>query len=227
MRMSAFLPVKGQSKRVPMKNFLPLPGEPFGLFGRKLDHLCSTPSLDEIVVSSDSDSAKRIVEGRADPRLRFVQRPQGLAEDDTSIRQLCDHAVEVVGASHILWTHVTSPFFGPADYESAIESYFDALDRDFDSLMSVQTLNEFALFRGEPVNFGHSENYWPRTQDLEPVRILNSAVFIASSEVFRKYRNRIGPKVFCYETGKRQSFDVDTTTDMDELRTILAFEASL
>ena len=213
MSVTAFIPVKESSKRAPLKNFRNFGDSSKSLLEIKLQQLCKLDTLDEIVVSSDSSKAKATVADMGDPRIRFEPRAERLAADDTNIRDLVAHACEVSTMSDILWTHVTSPFFGSKNYEEAISQYRQAKIEGFDSLISVEVLNKYAIFNGFHLNFGSEDVFWPRTQDLEPVFVVNSAIFIAGRDLMKASLNRIGTRVHYLETDAITGLDIDTEKD--------------
>ena len=83
----------------------------------------------------------------------------------------------------------------------------------FDSLMSVNKIQNFLWKNGRPINYDYKKNKWPRTQDLEPIFEINSAIFIANKDIYENLGNRIGNNPFLFENSKMQSFDIDWEED--------------
>ena len=111
-----------------------------------------------------------------------------------------------------MWTHVTSPFVSSNVYDNVINTYFNML-KDYDSLMTVSKLNSFLWFNNNPINYDRRNEKWPRTQTLNPIYEINSAVFINSYKTFKKSKDRIGFKPFLFELDKIISHDIDWPED--------------
>ncbi len=79
-------------------------------------------------------------------------------------------------------------------YTRAINDYFSFIKTDkFDSLMSVTPLRVHVWDRkGEPVNYKRGEIRWPRSQQVDPLFEVNSAIFINSRENYIRLEDRIG-----------------------------------
>ena len=80
--------------------------------------------------------------------------------------------------------------------------------------MSVHKMQEFiwSLSNNDLINRGENNLRWPRTQDLEPLYVVNSAFFIGSRDIYRN-GDRVGEKPFLYEMDSIQSIDVDWEDD--------------
>ena len=67
------------------------------------------------------------------------------------------------------------------------------------------------------ISHNNSQKKWPRTQDLKPLYVANSAVFFAKKNVYVKNNNRVcnNPLPIISDTNK--SFDID---DMDDFKKI-------
>jgi N-acylneuraminate cytidylyltransferase len=157
------------------------------------------------------------IAARIDPqqeKIKVIVRPEHLCLDTTVLTDLIAYVPEIVKESHIIWGHTTTPFVTAEDYDKGIEAYFSKLDEGYDSLISVTPLQNFLLDKdAEVYNYDAGANRWPRTQDLPVLYEVNHAMFIASREIYRKERNRVGNKPFLYEQDKIKSFDIDWQDD--------------
>lgn len=219
MTVTAFLPCRAGSERVPNKNTRAFAGEPDGLLGIKLDQLLATRGIDRILLSSNDPQVIAIGEkrgaGRPGSRLDIDLRPDILCSSSTSTDAVIAHVPTVIPAGDVLWTHVTSPFFTACDYDAAISSYRSAKDEGFDSLMGVSRLSTF-LWNGEgPVNYDREQVKWPRTQTLAPLWEVNSTIFLAPIDVYRQFGDRIGKRPKLYEVEHKSAVDVDWPEDFD------------
>jgi len=215
--ITAFLPCRAGSQRVPHKNTRPFGGEPDGLLGIKLRQLLAVPGIDRVLLSTNDPEVLRIAEPHlagAGGRLVVDHRPDHLCTSSTSTDEVIAHVPRVIEAGDVLWTHVTSPFFGPADYGDAIAAYRAARAAGtHDSLMGVLEIRSFVWMAGRPVNYDRAMEKWPRTQTLPPVHEINSSIFLAPREIYEHQHDRIGQAPLPFVVPKDKSLDVDWEED--------------
>lgn len=216
--ISVFLPTRKGSERVINKNTRSFCGHKNGLLEIKLNQLLKTKLIHEIILSSNDEASleygKRI--SKNDSRLKIIERPEILALSSTNLIDLVKYVPLICNMSHILWTHVTSPFVMAEDYDNAIKSYFQAINDGFDSLMSVKKIQNFIWSKETDDLINRiTDVKWPRTQDLAPLYEIDSAFFIASKDVYLSNQDRIGIKPFLMEQLGHKSFDVDWEADFE------------
>lgn len=211
MYTSVFLPVKARSTRLNNKNFMKFLGNQ-SLLQLKTRQILACGLIDELVISTDAREAVLTqLDQIDDHRLRIEERGSHLCRDDTSIEALSTHAGEITSYQQVIWTHVTSPLFSEESYVNHITAY-RALQSSYDSAVSVRSYHDFVLFRDKPLNFDEPRNRWPRTQDLEPISIINNAFFLTDRNLLLEGR-RLGETPMLIEAGLRESVDIDTEED--------------
>ena len=208
-----FLPCRKGSQRVPRKNVKPFAGHPNGLIQVKLKQLLSCGSIEEIVLSTNDEEILDYASGLRQERIRLHHRAEELSSSQTSTDQLVAHALTLIPEGHILWTHVTSPFITGVIYEDIIGEYIKNLGQGYDSLMTVNELYSFLWQEGQAMNYDRSVEKWPRTQTLKPVHEVNSGVFLAPCEIYKRQNDRIGRAPYLYVLDKLTSHDVDWPED--------------
>lgn len=217
MTITAFLPCRAGSQRVPHKNTRPLADQEEGLLGIKLGQLLATPEIDLVLLSTNDPLVIEIGEryvDRAMGRLRIDHRPDHLCSASTSTDEVIAYAASLVHEGDVLWTHVTSPFFDAVEYSAAIAAYRAALaGGTHDSLMGVLALHTFMWDDKGPINYDRNIEKWPRTQTLPPVYEVNSSIFIADAEIYRVRHDRIGERPVLYPVSKEKTIDVDWEED--------------
>lgn len=215
--MTAFLPCRAGSQRVPQKNTKPFAGRADGLLGLKITQLAACPLIDRIMVSTNDPLVVAVAEAYVSelgPRVIIDHRPDHLCSSSTSTDEVVEYIPSVIPNGDVLWTHVTSPFFDTEDYLQAIRTYYEKIDAGtHDSLMSVLPLYAFLWNATDPINYDRKLEKWPRTQTLQPVYEVNSAVFIHSVEGIVETGDRIGNRPYLLEADKLKSFDVDWEDD--------------
>ncbi|WP_436373770.1 cytidylyltransferase domain-containing protein [Cytobacillus sp. BC1816] len=216
-KITAFLPCRKGSQRVINKNTRPFCGIDGGLTKIKINQLINTPSINKIIVSTDDEKVKNICYEQLSKSLKefeIIERPAHLASSTTSTDDVITYVTNVVKEeSDILWTHVTSPFIDEGFYENAIEKYIKHKD-EFDSLMSVTKIQKYLWdSKGSSINYDRSVEKWPPTQTLPELYEINSAIFIANIEIYKRYSDRIGIKPYLFETDENSSRDIDWEHD--------------
>lgn len=211
--ISAFLPCRKGSERVPRKNVKAFGRFTNGLIEIKLKQLLGCPEIDQIVLSTDDDEIIEYAKMLREPRLKIHRRESRLASSETSTDDLVQHARDLIGRGHILWTHVTSPFVNEGEYSKVINEYRRRIAVGYDSLMTVTPLHGFLWNDAGPINYDRATEKWPRTQTLEPIYEINSAVFLASVNVYDAARDRIGSAPFLYSLDRVTAWDIDWPDD--------------
>ena len=214
--LSIVLPVRKGSKRVKNKNTRRFGGFKNGLLELKLEQLVNVNGAREIIVSSNDGHCIDIAERYKETYENIIvdRRPDYLAEDDTDLAELISYFGSIVNSNHILWTHATSPFVDANIYRDMIDKYFNVIHGDYDSLMSVKTIQNFIWDeeKGDLIN-REGKLRWPRTQDLRPLYEINSAVFITSRETYKKAGDRVGRSPYLFKLNGLVSIDIDWELD--------------
>ena len=213
MSIHAFLPCRQGSERVPRKNIKPFAGFNNGLVEIKLSQLLSCPSIDEVVLSTNDDDILEFVSTIKNKKLTLHKRNDELCSSSTSTDELIKHALDLVPQGNILWTHVTSPFVNSYQYELIIQEYFKRLDQGYDSLMTTSLIRGFLWNKDGAINYERDREKWPRTQTIDPVHEINSAVFLNSSANYKDIGDRIGLKPYLSVLDKFVGHDVDWPDD--------------
>lgn len=211
--ITAFLPCRAGSERVPKKNIRPFATFEHGLIEIKLSQLISCEAIDKIILSTNDNEIISYAEALDEPKLNIHRRPELLATNKTSTDDLIKHVNELVSSGHIFWTHVTSPFVNASICEKIIESYFLFLSKGYDSLMTTTPFRGFLWNEYGPVNYDRTVEKWPRTQTLMPLHEVNSAIFLAPSNVYAQNFDRIGNFPYLYQLDRFTGHDIDWEED--------------
>jgi CMP-N-acetylneuraminic acid synthetase len=204
-KLTALVPMKAHSERVPDKNTRPFNGRP--LFHWVLATLNATAAVDEIVVNTDSAEIARAA-GEAFG-ARTIERPERLRGDFVSMNEIILHDVSVVESDYYLQTHCTNPLLRPETVEDAFETFRTS---DCDSLFSVTPLRT-RLWDAETRPINHERDELQRTQDLDPVYEENSNVYLFTRASVQRRENRIGDDPVTYEMDENEAIDIDYPID--------------
>ena len=210
MKVTALLPMKEHSSRVPDKNIRKFVNEP--LFYKILYELHSSLFIDRIIINTDSELIAKMAEKKSDKIVIHI-RPDELKGDYVSMNLILKYDIEHCDADVYLQTHSTNPLLRQQTINSAIQKYFQAIEEGYDSLFSV-TRYQTRLYDSNGKAVNHNPNELIRTQDLPVLFEENSCLYIFSRQSFTQNAdNRIGRNPYMFEINKTEAIDIDTEED--------------
>jgi CMP-N-acetylneuraminic acid synthetase len=206
----ALVPMRHHSARVEGKNYRKVAGRP--LYSWILDTLLLCDGLSRIVVDTDSPIITRGIQGDY-PGIEVINRPVHLRADEIPMNEILLYDVGQVESEFYLQTHSTNPLLSINSINNALDSFFQAWPEN-DSLFSVTSIQaRFWTPEGEAVN--HDPGVLIPTQDLHPLLIENSCIYIFSREGLLANRNRIGSSPVLYEIDHQEALDIDTEWELE------------
>jgi CMP-N-acetylneuraminic acid synthetase len=211
MKITALLPMKAHSERVPNKNIKNFCGR--SLYHAVLTALLQSEYIDKVVIDTDSDIIKEEALKNFE-KVVIIDRPKEIQGDFVSMNDIIAYDLKQTEGGHFLQTHSTNPLLQTSTIDLAIKTYFKNLKK-FDSLFSVTRLQTRLYWKdGSPVN--HNPNELLRTQDLQPVYEENSNFYIFSKKSFAEASQaRIGLKPQLFEINKLEAVDIDEPEDWE------------
>jgi len=211
MKITALLPMKAHSERVPNKNIRNFCGRP--LYHAVLSTLLQSEYIDQVIINTDSDIIKEDALKNFE-RVVIIDRPKEIQGDFVSMNDIIAYDLKQTKGEHFLQTHSTNPLLQSSTIDLAIDAYFKNLKK-FDSLFSVTRLQTRLYWKDRsPVN--HNPNELLRTQDLPPVYEENSNFYIFSKKYFADAGvSRIGLKPQMFEINKLEAIDIDEPEDWE------------
>lgn len=209
--VTALLPIKACSQRVPGKNFKLLGGKP--LYRWMLDTLLSVDYVERVIINTDAEFLLSDSGLRKDERIILRERQEELRGNTVSMNRILASDVAFDTADTFLMTHTTNPFLSVASIIRALGEFENArLSGAVDSLFSVNHFQtRFYSSDGSAIN--HDPENLIQTQDLEPWYEENSCLYIFTREGFFSTGARIGRKPLMFETPRLESIDIDTPDD--------------
>jgi len=202
MKVSALVPSKLNSRRLPAKNLRPLHGVP--LVNYVLRTLTSVEGIDDVVVYASSDKIMAAVEPGVG--CRYVARPARLDADDATPEDFIGSFLADVECDVVVLLHITSPFISEGTVEECLRAVTGGT---YESAFAALQIQRFAWFRGSPLNYSLSEPT-PRTQDLEPVLVEQSGLYVFTRDLFESTGRRIADRPFVRVVDAFEGHDIDT-----------------
>lgn len=207
--VTALVPMKGHSERVPSKNIRMLGGKP--LFFHILESLASAKFVHEVLVDTDSQKIMSLIKQNF-PNVVVIERPQHLLGDKVPMTPIIEYDIKYAKTKHFLQTHSTNPLLRASTIDHAIKSYFEGLDKGFDSVMGVTRYQtRFYDHNKRPIN--HNPDIMVPSQDMSPLYEDNSSFYINSIDNFLKNKNRVGKNPIFIEVSKLENIDIDEEED--------------
>ncbi|WP_322507736.1 acylneuraminate cytidylyltransferase family protein [Anaerolinea sp.] len=203
-RVVALVPMRHHSERVPGKNYRPLAGKP--LYRHILDTLLAVPEISEVVIDTDSPV---ILEGLARdyPQVRAIERPVHLRDGGIPMNEILMHDTSLVPADLYLQTHSTNPLLRAETLSRAIQTLRGVYPA-YDSLFGVTRL-QVRLWDQLTRPINHNPAILLRTQDLPPVYMENSCVYLFTRQTLEQRRNRLGERPYMFEIPQEEAWDID------------------
>jgi len=213
MSVNVFLPCRQGSQRVPRKNIKPFAGYENGLIEIKLKQLLGSTKISKIYLSTNDDEILEYAGSLNNSKIVLHKRAEHLSSSQTSTDDLVTHALDLIQEGDILWTHVTSPFLDSKSYDEIIAKYFEVLDQGYDSLMTTNLIHGFLWNEKGSINYDRTKEKWPRTQTIEPIYEINSAIFLTNAKIYEELDDRIGNNPYLCPLDKIRGFDIDWEDD--------------
>lgn len=205
--ITAVIPVKKNSSRLPGKNLLPFGGKT--LLEHKISQLLDVKQIDRIIVSSDSEE---MLKKAKEMGVEGIKRPVQLADESRPLSEFFDYVASLIPEGHLLWACCTSPLFGTELFKKAIELYFKNIVLGYDSLITVYPFKHYLLDEKGPLNYslgkGHSNS-----QDLPELELFTNGVLLAPIQSVKKWHYNYGPNAFRMRVNQDESIDIDTKHD--------------
>lgn len=218
-KVTALVPMRHHSERVPGKNYRPLAGKP--LFHHILQNLHEVPEINQIVVDTDSPV---ITEGIREqfPKVHVLERPQHLRADDIPMNDILVYDTSQVDSDFFLQTHSTNPFLTSETISRSIHALLSQYP-GYDSLFSVTRLQTRLWDQlGRAIN--HNPEVLLRTQDLPPVYEENSCIYIFERNTLVQRHNRLGYRPLMFPIDAREALDIDEEIDFQIANLIMSFK---
>lgn len=204
--ITAIVPMRHASERVPGKNYRPFGGAP--LYHRIISTLLDCPEIGQVVIDTDSPRIQSDAFTNF-PNVRIVERPAHLRDGTTSMNDVLMNTTSVVDSELYLQTHSTNPLLRAETVSHGIREFVNS---DYDSLFSVTRIQSRLWDRDvNPIN--HDPAVLLRTQDLPPVYLENSCMYLFDRATLVETGNRIGKRPMMFEIDPAEAVDIDNELD--------------
>lgn len=214
----AFIPVRGGSKSIPLKNIKPICGKPLVYWTVKA--ACKCKYIDIVYIATDSNRIKEVVEAfkcsdeaETFSKAQVIGRSAESASDTASTEFAMLEFSENYEFDNIVLVQATSPMLTAADLDGGFELFNS---EGTDSVLSAVRQYRFLWDKDDDGNVSPS-NYdvfhRPRRQEFGGYLMENGAFYISSKADLIKNQNRVSGNIKAYEMCEDSAFEIDEPSD--------------
>ena len=210
MSVIAFIPVRGGSKSIPLKNIKPFCGKPLVCWNIEALENCS--EVDEVIVATDSDAIWTTVEKQNYKKTKLYRRSAENACDTASTESVMleyIHNANISEDNIFMLVQVTSPLTETTHFSEALQMYAKG---EYDSIITcVRNFRFFWNEDGTSMNYDYMNR--PRRQNFNGMLMENGAFYINIVKNILGNGNRLGGKIGIYEMPEYTATEIDEPDD--------------
>ena len=205
--IDALIPLKGESQRVPGKNMRSFGGQP--LFHTILQSLEEANLVGNIYINTDSES---IAESASKfPSVTVEMRKPELLGHDISVNWIIkDFLIDHPEIGHLIQTHCTNPLLSATTIDAAVSAY---LENENCTSLFTATRIQARLYDKHLLAVNHNPDELLPTQDLDPIYLESSNMYIFERTAFFEDGARITSNTMVWEMDPYEAVDIDEERD--------------
>ena len=211
----AFIPVRGGSTSIPLKNIKPLCGKPLVYWTAAAADGCA--SIDEVIISTDSPLIAQTAESFGLEKLKVVGRSEATATNTASTESAMLEYAEANEFDVMVLVQATSPLLTAADLDAGFAQFAKP---GVDSVLSVVEDKRFYWNLKDPASenpIAYPSNYdvyaRPRRQDFDGSFMENGAFYICTRDDLLKSRNRVSGNIAISVMPPDTAFEINEPED--------------
>jgi CMP-N,N'-diacetyllegionaminic acid synthase len=217
----AFIPARGGSKSIPLKNLAKIKGKPL-LFYTLNQIINNRDIFDDVICSTDHPKIKEYVESF---EIEVLDRPEHLSKDSSSSESAILHCLDFLKKNHrnlpdfIFLFQPTSPFVNKEHIKKIINKIENT--KNFESILTISRVshNNHAFnqrkIKGDFVDFiFKSERSKMYNKQSKPNFYKFGNLICLKTEPFLKNRKVFGDKNLWIEIPEKNSLDIESIDDI-------------
>ena len=209
--VTAVIPVRAGSKRLPNKNILPFGDS--NLLVHKIRQLKQVRNIDSIVVSSDSD--EMLAMAKAEGVLTHKREPEYCDEKTKTFNEVVENIAQNLVGDVIMWAPCVCPLTSVESYSNAIEVFEKEVLKlhRFDSVVSAKKFKEYLFDEKGPLNWDPSHHV--PSQQLPEWKTIINGFYISNRSDMQDWKYLYGRNVYVYVLSKKEAVDIDDAEDFE------------
>lgn len=211
MKVCAFVPVRGGSETIPLKNIKLINQQP--LLYWSLLSLEKSKSVSEIIVATDSAAIKKTALSFGFKKVKIFDRSKKNATATASTESVMLEYLEtgkLKDPDIFMLVQATNPFTTSENIDEAL-TQFSKSKTAKSLLTAVRTKRFFWNAKGMALNYNPSRR--PRRQDFDGLFMENGAFYISKVKDILKSKNRVTKPYLIYEMPEHTGFEIDEVDD--------------
>lgn len=216
-RVLAIIPVRAGSRRLPNKNILPFANS--NLLIHKIRQLQNVEYIDEIVVSSDSDTMLEMAKNEG---VSTQKRPVEYCDEKTkTFNEVVEYIISRVQADIIVWAPCVCPLTSVSSYRQALLLYKEKVLEtcEFDAVLSAKSFKEYLYDEIGPKNFLPASHI--PSQKLPDWKVIVNGFYIASRKDLLRWKFLYGTRPYFFVLNKKEACDIDDAEDFEVAKALL------
>lgn len=218
MHTIAFIPVRGGSKSIPLKNIKPFCGKPLVCWN--IEALETCPFVDEIIVATDSDAIEQVVIEQHYTKTRVYRRLAENACDTASTESVMLEYIRYANLASdtiFMLVQATSPLTQTIHFSEALQQYVNG---EFDSMLTCVRNKRF-FWNADGTSMNYDYRHRPRRQEFEGMLMENGAFYINTVTNILQSGNRLCGHIGIYEMPEYTSFEIDEPDDWQVMENLM------
>ena len=220
----AFIPVRGGSKSIPLKNIKELNGKPLVYWTARAAN--NARCIDKVIIATDSEEIKAVVKSFGLDKVQIYDRDKKNAEDTSSTESVMLEYInkfDLKADDNFFLIQATSPML-KAEHIDDMFKYFQQSGADsiFSGVVEKQFHWQIANSQQnlvEPVNYDYRNR--PRRQEFEGLVAENGACYINSVKNILCDKCRLSGNITYYELPSYTSYEIDEEADWKIVETLM------
>ena len=208
--ITAFIPARGGSKSIPLKNIKGFCGKPLVYWN--LSSLQDCDKVDEIIVATDSEEIKNTVNSFNFDKVKIFSRSAVNATDSATTESAMLEYINLANLREddiFMLVQATSPMTETKHFNEALEIYKQG---KYDSMLTcVRNYRFFWNEDGTPKNYDYENR--PRRQNFKGELMENGAFYINTVGNILKGKNRLYGKIGIYQMPEYTAVEIDEPDD--------------
>ena len=214
----AFIPARGGSKSIPLKNIMQLHGHPLIYWTAKA--AANSTLVDDVIISTDSKEIKNVCDNMGFDRVHVINRSPETADDTaTTESAMLEFATNNQDFENIILIQATSPLLTTDNIDNGIRLYDRGL---YDSIFSGVRRKQFLwTLDNERVVPSYNPQHRPRRQDYSGYIVENGAFYITNRKLLLESKCRLSGRIGVCEMTGNSMFEIDEPDDCIIVETLL------
>ncbi|MCP3900750.1 MAG: acylneuraminate cytidylyltransferase family protein [Desulfobacteraceae bacterium] len=209
----AIIPARGGSKRLSKKNILPVQNKP--MLAYPVMNAIKSELFDQVIVSTEDEAIGKIAQ---EAGARFLKRPERLAQDRSTVAQVCEHVLEELGKEggapdFFCCIYATAIFLTQQDIIDSFRMITESPEANV--VMGVSRFNLQPVQALEKKENGLLSPMWPEYAHIQSqfhpnLVVSNGTIYWAKTNTFLQKKTFYDEKLIGYEMPWVRALDIDT-----------------